>query len=275
MSETTSPAAAAACAGLQQLIRDRDAEATDQYWFDQKVPLVLFSGGLDSTYLVYELLKHSPVDVVYCNADQHTNKIEAERIAREKIIAEFDTLNTRFKVRNQYEADRFSLSQNPAVLFQQPPAWIFGALSVIDPRKHSSLEVGYVSGDCALTYRHEMTRAWNALNELCLSENLPLKMQLMRWTKQDILGMIPDELRKLVWICELPKADLVENAPIQACGTCAACERWEYEQMRFDRKRARDDAIMEALDSPEPSNALEILQDSGMQVTVCKVTEEG
>lgn len=249
----------------------------------ERAPLLLFSGGLDSTYLLYDLLQRSPVDVLYCDGGQHPLKILAERIARKKIIEAIEALGAPFKVRNQYTADRFSLSQNPSVLFQQPPAWIFGALSQIEADKHSSLEVGYVSGDCALTYRHEMTRAWEALNEMCLSEKIPLRMPLMRHTKGEVLSALPSELRALVWVCETPQLEEGGESPnVEPCGHCLPCERWEYEQLRFDRTRARDNAVTGAVESiamkadvsaVSEMEVLEALKSSGMKVTAMKLPE--
>ena len=170
----------------------------------EKYPLVLMSGGLDSTYLTYSLLKTTPVDVLYVRSNQGEEKIRMELKAVEHISG---LLNTEPKllhrIRNRYtevvmdvHSDRF--------VFQQVLPWMIGALKTVDLKIHSKVCFGYVLGDQAIGWKTEMMTAWDNLCEVLLGGHIPLEFPLMRNTKEQLILGLPFYIRNKIWVCELP-----------------------------------------------------------------------
>lgn len=69
-----------------------------------KVPLLLFSGGLDSTYLVsYMLAENGPVDILYVNGGQAPEKMRLELEARQRNIQFWSARLLQVELRNAHE----------------------------------------------------------------------------------------------------------------------------------------------------------------------------
>lgn len=199
-----------------------------------KVPLLLFSGGLDSTFNLWCRLERTPVDVLYAFGGQSGIKAEAEKKARQRLM-ELLHKTTRFKVRKEIEAIPMDLLGMPGpVGLSQPPAWLFAALKHVDPETHSSVEIAYVLGDDALMMRHEIQAAWDNLCLVAKGVKVPLTFPLMRTTKQWVLKHMTAELLEAVWVCEKPKR--VKRKPV-ACGTCHPCLRHKNELAEFELKK--------------------------------------
>lgn len=183
------------------------------------VPLVLFSGGLDSTYLLQQLLKQSCVETLYVHGGQASAKVKMELLHRQRII-DFFNANLPFKVTGQYERLKaMSLTSNRSA-WSQPAAWILGALAVIDPDRHSALHIGYVSDDGAYFGSHlkHIERAWYELQKISIvGDPVPLKFDLLPMRKVNILRDLDKRVLNNIWVCEIPK----EEKP---CGACKACK---------------------------------------------------
>ena len=186
-----------------------------------RIPLILFSGGLDSTYLVYEALNTSRVDLLYTAGPQGPYKEEAELLAQSKILKEIDKYSA-FRVRDSIKAPPMDPSRCVEPFLRQPIAWIYSALMTVDPRKHSEVQIGYILGDQASSVHHEITAAWDNLNKIAKLESVPLKMPLLRRTKIMIYSSLPESVRPLLWHCELP-VKKGRSKKWQACGKCEAC----------------------------------------------------
>jgi 7-cyano-7-deazaguanine synthase in queuosine biosynthesis len=200
-----------------------------------KRPLLLFSGGLDSTAMLYYELQNTDVDVLYIKGGQHDQKIQAELLARNSILdwLKDDRPVEPGKEHHQVVRDRsfdsINFAVSPGILACQPTSWMVAALYHVNPEIHSEVRIAYVMGDDALIYRHEMVNAWNYL--LAFSKgvsDIPLVFPLMRWRKENILHHLPIQLVERVWVCELP---VWKGQTITACGKCRPCKRHQKEML--------------------------------------------
>jgi 7-cyano-7-deazaguanine synthase in queuosine biosynthesis len=228
---------------------------------NNRVPLILFSGGLDSTYLLQTKLAQGDVEVLYVKGVLHHNKMKMEKKRRTKII-EILEKQTGNKVRREHTIDLgimpFGNMEDQS--FTQPPMWIMGALMVSDSRKHSELLIGYVSGDQIMPQLSHIQAAWEQLQYVSkMHDNVRVDFPLRFDTKHHILERINPEIMRQVWWCETPdmkyhfpkperKSHLVETqeereawyastqGTIRPCGRCEACHRMATTFFAWKRK---------------------------------------
>ena len=212
-----------------------------------KRPLVLFSGGLDSTFLLYDhLKKERSVEYTYIEGGQCKYKIGAEKETRNRIhrwlmnsIPEGANYLIRECSPGNYEMRDFSFGGARDVSWSQPIAWIIGAMMKADPERHSCVEVAYVIGDEALQLIESMEAAWNALWKICKQgEVVPLKFPLRVMSKTKILEQMPGELYALTWVCETPEFNHLDGST--PCGRCRACETRLVEEYRYKLRNGRE-----------------------------------
>lgn len=204
-----------------------------------KRPLVLFSGGLDSTFVLWRHFKNNrPSDYVYIEGGQGTRKVNCEMETRERIIrwmednrAEGERTPSNYN-RFNVQPSKVSLATGVNTSWTQPIAWIIGALSVADSDRHSCVEVGYVMGDEATQLIDQMQTAWTALWRISKTgEPISLEFPLRITSKTTILSEMPAELYALTWVCETPAGTTIDG--FKQCGTCRACETRLVEEYRW------------------------------------------
>ena len=213
-----------------------------------KRPLILFSGGLDSTYLLWDRLKNhkQDVDILYVDGGQSVVKRHAEMEARKKIIEKL-TGPTSCSIVQQYVVERISTKTTADLVMcmkgiqrPQQTAWFLAALATVNPFIHSSVEIAYVLGDDNLHHLADLSEAWRLLLRAtrhgCYYDSPPsLFFPLLEKTKEMLMQELPPEILELTWTCEAPDwapgADGV-NAP-QACGQCVPCRTlaWDKESI--------------------------------------------
>lgn len=186
-----------------------------------RIPLVLFSGGLDSTYLVSYLLSETgPVDILYVNGGQSFTKITRELEARDKLIELMNRIYPN-KIRNQYELlHPVYLHNEVAKKWTQPNAWMQGAFSVLNPEIHSALNVAYVNDDGAYFGYHlqDIKDQWRSMQVVgTKGDHVELTFPIIHIDKINILEQIDKRLLPHVWVCELP----IDR---KACQICAPCK---------------------------------------------------
>ncbi len=197
-----------------------------------KIPLLLFSGGLDSTFMLQQSLMESDVDILYVDGGQAPLKIQAEELARLDILDWFIEVKkknpTRFhSVRGQRHFNSPNFAGAPGALTSQPVSWLIAALYHCDPERHSCVRVAYVMGDDMAGFRHELCKAWDALLMVTKLHFVPIEFPLIFIKKPQLLREIDQELIPMTWTCETPvwlKKTLVP------CGKCVPCKRSDIEQ---------------------------------------------
>lgn len=118
----------------------------------EKLPLVLWSGGLDSTYIVWSHLSNNQsVDVVYVDVNNNRKpKGEREKRARDNMKQIFaEEFKEKGRIRKDYnfyipEFNRDHFKENKLV---QSFMWSYALQAVYNSSLHSRVETGYVKGD--------------------------------------------------------------------------------------------------------------------------------
>lgn len=222
-----------------------------------KVPLVLFSGGMDSTYLVsYMLATDGPVDILYVNGGQAREKMRLELEARDRLI-EFMNREYPNKIQRQYEIlQPIYLHDGQSKKWNQPNAWMHGAYRVLDAKRHSCVRVAYVDSDGAYFGKHlrHIEDQWESmLKHGFTGDHVPLEFPLLHMNKLNVLEEIDKRLLPMVWVCEMP----FEGKACQKCSPCklANATLREYKHKhdetvwravaRANRKESYTDAIEE------------------------------
>ncbi|BEG72489.1 7-cyano-7-deazaguanine synthase [Pseudomonas phage PA1C] len=181
-------------------------------------PLILFSGGLDSTYMLQQYLQKGSVDVMYINAGQDEEKMKLELRQRQVILEKFSEFYP-YKVQAQYERLKSTQLQGDNTKWSQVAPWLFGALAIADSARHSKLMIGYVSDDGAYFGSHlrYIEDAWYNLQKVsCVNDPIPIEFPLLGMTKVDILRDLDKRVLNDIWICETPTNE-------KHCGKCKPC----------------------------------------------------
>ncbi len=192
-----------------------------------KGPLILFSSGLDSTYLVREALKTSNVHLLYVMGNFNRAKAEQELAAREKIKQWFnDNPESQYRIISdtiqQFEmGDSFQMIN--AVKLSQPLMWLYPAMYYYKPGLHTSVQIAYVKNDHMSPHLDDLTNAWNILTKFIKAGQIPLTFPVRDVDKKDSYNALPKDLRSLIWVCDNPMID--GNRNIIECKQCGPCKR--------------------------------------------------
>lgn len=200
-----------------------------------KVPLVLFSGGMDSTYLVsYMLAEDGPVDILYVNGGQSGEKMRLELEARDRLI-EFMNREYPNKIQRQYEIPQpVYLHDGQSKKWNQPNAWMQGAYRVLDAKRHNCVRVAYVDSDGAYFGKHlqHIEDQWaSMLKHGFTGDHVPLEFPILHMTKLNVLEEIDKRLLPMVWVCELPRDG-------KACQNCSPCKLANSTLREYKHKHA-------------------------------------
>jgi len=188
---------------------------------------VLFSGGLDSTYLVWKNLQEGNiVTPVYIDVKNNVNKVKLEEYYSEKLMNLFnDEFGDKIKpLKTIMSIDLFEYGD--FLQFKQVPIWIFGLLWIND-RTYDEIQVGYIAGDDAVGFVDDIEHIYYSFNKI-MSEQLPLKFPLMKIQKYDIIRWLPKKYIKLTYSCENPiDVEELEDGSFdyKLCGNCPACKK--------------------------------------------------
>jgi len=206
----------------------------------EKRALLLFSGGVDSTYQLYlNIQGKKKTDLLYVDGNQGKRKMFAEEVARTKILrlldSEYNASSLWCSVSTQ---SNVNFSESPSVGFAQAPAWFIAALEAANPERHSEVQICYIAGDQITGYLDRLIYAWDNLWGIFKQgEKVPLTFPLRLKMKTQIYREIPEDLYHLSWVCELPEYvgddPHSEGIKYQPCGTCLACTTRELERRRL------------------------------------------
>lgn len=194
-----------------------------------KVPLVIFSGGLDSTRVLdHALGLYENVDVLTIELIGQINKISREKKAVTKILDIFRSKRelsptTYGKVRN-YDTSRVNGYRpvDGGMALNQAPGWLAEALHHCR-RDTSEVMMGYVKGDDQSLLFSDMRMAWEHLLNTC-GQNLTTSIRpiltspFLFWSKEEILTIPGMEAFAHVSWCE--SLDTGTD-----CGQCKSCHR--------------------------------------------------
>ena len=187
---------------------------------------VLFSGGLDSTFLIWKNLKDGNTVVpFYFEIENNQKKPMLEKNRIELLYNEF---NKEFD--GKIEPIKYVLkilvtdfSNN--LFFKQIPIWILGML-FSDQKGLSEIQFGYVMNDDAISYLDDIKKIYKSYSTIT-DTLVPITFPLRKWKKCAILEDLPENYRNLVVSCENPILIGNEDAEIlkyKPCGHCVPCQ---------------------------------------------------
>jgi 7-cyano-7-deazaguanine synthase in queuosine biosynthesis len=195
--------------------------------------LVLFSGGVDSTGVLYKLLtrgKYSHLDVLAHHVVLKTreNRHKAEKIACDNIIKWFK--NNGFNLEYSETTVDFRLFKS-AMPWDLEILWpIAGIISQID-KSIKYAESGRTKdaiahsplGSPEIKERHNRV-LYNITNCEWRKKEGPIEILpvVREETKESLWTMMPSGLRKLTWFCRTPRYE--KDGSILECGRCHTCK---------------------------------------------------
>jgi len=175
----------------------------------KKSVAVLFSGGLDSTYLVWKNLSEGntvfPVYIEITN-NQVKSVLEKNRIGllRREFLKEFKTpigdweeplANINYLLSVGVDANESALR------LRQLPVWMVG-LSFMQSMKVDEIQIGYVSNDDAISYLDEIQAIYKSYEKITETTMIPLTFPLIKKHKWEMASELPNQYLKLVISCE-------------------------------------------------------------------------
>jgi len=178
---------------------------------------VLWSGGVDSTLLIWNLLeKGEPVTAFYVRVHNNKEKDEAEFEAVQALTYEFKTKYPGLFLAEETAAIEVATYDRNG--FVQPQIWVFAASFVVSRSRFKALQIGYVMGDQMISYLDDLRTLWKSLCLFSYSEEpVPLEFPLWRTDKRTMRDALPKHLRELTVFCEYPNRK-------KPCGRCSKCD---------------------------------------------------
>ena len=196
---------------------------------------ILFSGGLDSTYLMWKALKdgHNAYPI-YISIKNNSNKVTVEKQQSNLIIRE---LNNEFDTNiNLHEFANIEVGDSSNLTLPQPFLWstlvnVGGGLDDFD-----ELQIGYVMGDDAIGYIDEIKKLYRATKPFIVKQP-KLTFPITKVYKNEIVNRLPEQYLKLITSCENPNLKsygITINGGItkdvkyrffEPCGECLPCEK--------------------------------------------------
>jgi len=186
----------------------------------------MWSGGLDSTALIWNYLKSGHnVTAGYFAIRNNVCKIRCELRAIDRMLPFLERY--RFKFNGVMGWFKWNYGGN--INFKRPecPIWISVCAMLTEP--YDEIGVGYVLEDNVT--RSDMAgfqRLFKSLQQLSHCHN-KLAYPLWRTPKQKLFNDLPPELRRFLWTCEDPQG----KSPYRPCGRCHSCRQANsYEALR-------------------------------------------
>lgn len=184
--------------------------------------LVCWSGGCDSTLLLYHVAKQygtagSPVRAFALDSDSHLTAGRKEAQARKRILRELRKrgLNIELTEMSLTATAGSGLSDHG---LPQAVMWLLASQALTD---QETLAMGYVKGDDWLANIEHFQTVFNKLQTIA-GRTGTLWLPLMFTEKRGVLHQLREmDLLELTWWCGAPDGRKKTQAP---CGKCASCE---------------------------------------------------
>jgi 7-cyano-7-deazaguanine synthase in queuosine biosynthesis len=181
---------------------------------------VLWSGGLDSTYLIWNLLQFgNKVTTGYISLPGNGNQAEREREAINNILPIFQkNYHDRFNYIGEPIEVTFRHSNNNWQL-SYPPLFLF--LPYIMTNDITEIAIGYVMNDDAISFLDEIKTIYNAMGGLTQTPLPDLTFPLIKHKKETIWYALPEEIRSYVTWCENHYGEPNKD-------NCPSCKRMSF-----------------------------------------------
>jgi len=186
-----------------------------------KTIALFWSGGLDSTYLLYKNLEEGNIVYAYYVRIENNN---------DKMIEELNSINKLKELFIEKYGDTFKYQDcitsthvfghtHDNMIFKQVPSFIYASLWIDSTVEE--LQLGYVMNDDAISYLSDIKNIYNSFNVIRDGHIPELVFPLTKINKQQEYYALPEKYRKHIWYCENP----IDHKP---CNSCGSCKRFNY-----------------------------------------------
>lgn len=192
---------------------------------------VLFSSGLDSTYLVWKNLKDdNTVIPIYIEIQNNVKKTIMEKNRIELLMKEFKLEFNTEEHNRMIQSVEYAISVNVnayegTLYFKQVPIWMFGVV-FLQSLDVDEIQIGYVSNDDAIPYLNDIKKIYKSYQSIC-EKMIPLTFPLSKMKKWQMVKELPKKYLDLIFTCENPHIidSTKENEKIEykPCCDCTPC----------------------------------------------------
>jgi 7-cyano-7-deazaguanine synthase len=207
--------------------------------------VVLFSGGMDSTTLLYYCLKvHKEVHTVIINYNQrHKKEIEHAKLIANKIGVTFTEINLVLPIfsgnplvdKNSYVPKQSELKQSTTVVPLRNTFFLLHASAIATSIEAEDVYIGAVEDD-QLSYPDCRPIFFNAFQNMlaCQNNSVKINYPFVDWKKEKIveLGQKLEVPWELTWTCY--------EGEEKACGQCDSC----FERIKAFKSNSITDPII-------------------------------
>ena len=214
--------------------------------------VVIYSGGCDSTLLLYELskkfgTKKNPVKALSFNYVQAINprKIKTEKKTRNsfkqyckknKIYVDFLDIN----ITTNRKYDKRACESYSFNGIAQPYLWLT-SLSTILLGKHN-IYFGYIKEDDFWFFKTEFINAFNALQKITGTESRLIFAYSHAYKKNIIKELNENKIYEYTWHCEMPTDDN------KRCGTCHPCKKHDQALKQIAEEEQEEKEVQEKVE---------------------------
>ena len=158
---------------------------------DYNYILCLWSGGLDSTYMIQKLLDENPKNVVWASYIELKNNATKTKMELEAM----NKLSKALRLKYNKSVDRFynwgtqcsiDISVGGLLNLHQLPIWI-STIPQIVTRQINQVAVGYVMNDDAISYLGDFRSIYNSFNTISNVKLPEIIFPLTKVKKEEIL----------------------------------------------------------------------------------------
>ena len=186
---------------------------------------VLFSGGLDSTYLVWKnLTDGNEVQPVYVEIENNKTKTILEKNRTKLLVREFEK-EFPLKIREVKHILKVNVdAQEDSLYFKQVPVWMLAIVFAQDLNV-DEIQIGYVANDDAIGYLQDIQNAYKAYEPL-MRYLKPLAFPLSKKPKFEMARELPENYRKFIFSCEYATiigSETAEFIEYEPCCDCIPC----------------------------------------------------
>lgn len=215
--------------------------------------VVMWSGGLDSTYLLYYVCQYTPsVDSVKTISVSDHPQLNKEMLAQQKKARDRFTkyAEEEFNIEiDNIEIDVDTKGDLSTGGNTQSALWTALSLSYVDS-DDDEIVYGYVRGDDFWHRKHETESAISSLLKVN-SKNTKFRYPLEWTSKTDILydwHVVMDLPDDMYWFCEEPVKD-PDTDEVVPCGQCGCC--LSHNKAIYEANFIEDDCDLNYVEPPD------------------------
>lgn len=182
--------------------------------------LINFTGGLDSTYALWNYLKNNPNEwflVHHCNLKNHQKRDVEEIKAVKNILNELKRMGYN---NFDYVETTFDYGTTNTMIHDIEVIGFLTAVLLRDNRRRIGAVSITASADdfTQKSYPLRAETRFRIINTTTRGVEPNYDYPIKHLTRKDMIETLPPNLLKLIWYCRKPKAS-------QRCGKCSTCTK--------------------------------------------------